>query len=143
MSVDYSRLHSPDCEQAVLGALLLPGSNAIDRIGQLKPGHFFTEAHRIIFGEIIAMAAQGQPTDPVTVAESLDVAGLSEKTGGLAYLGELANNSPTAANIGRYAQTVVDKALERGLADAKAGRVMTVDTAFARLRQELNLPGEK
>lgn len=37
----------------------------------------------------------------------------------------------------------LDKALERGLADAKAGRVMTVDTAFARLRQELNLPGEK
>ena len=35
------------------------------------------------------------------------------------------------------------KALERGLVDAKAGRVMTVDTAFARLRQELNLPGEK
>lgn len=37
----------------------------------------------------------------------------------------------------------LDKALERGLADAKAGRVMSVDTAFTRLRQELNLPGEK
>lgn len=113
--VDYSRLHSPDSEQSVLGALLMPGANAVDRIGQLKPGHFFNEAHRVIFGEILAMAAQGQPTDPVTVAERLDVAGLSEKSGGLAYLGELANNTPSAANIGRYAQTVVDKALEREL----------------------------
>ncbi len=113
--IDYARLHSPDSEQAVLGALLLPGSNAVDRIGQLKPGHFFTEAHRIIFGEIVAMAAQAMAIDPVTVAERLDVAGLSEKTGGLAYLGELANNTPSAANIGRYAQTVIDKALERDL----------------------------
>ena len=113
--IDYARLHSPDSEQAVLGALLLPGSNAVDRIGQLKPGHFFTEAHRIIFGEIVAMAAQAMAIDPVTVAERLDVAGLSEKTGGLAYLGELANNTPSAANVGRYAQTVIDKALERDL----------------------------
>ncbi|MBU1363789.1 MAG: replicative DNA helicase [Gammaproteobacteria bacterium] len=113
--IDFARLHSPDSEQAVLGALLLPGSNAVDRIGQLKPGHFFTEAHRIIFGEIVAMAAQAIAIDPVTVAERLDVAGLSEKTGGLAYLGELSLNTPSAANIGRYAQTVVDKALEREL----------------------------
>jgi replicative DNA helicase len=118
MSVDFARLHSTDSEQAVLGALLLPGSNAVDRIGQLKPGHFFTEAHRIIFAEIVAMAAQAIAIDPVTVAERLDVAGLSEKTGGLAYLGELAANTPSAANVGRYAKTVVDKALERGLVAA-------------------------
>jgi replicative DNA helicase len=108
-------LHSQDSEQSVLGALLRPGSNAIDRIGQLKPGHFFTEAHRIIFSEILAMAAQGQPIDPVTVAERLDSVGLSEKTGGLAYLGELATNTPSSANAGRYAQVVVEKALEREL----------------------------
>lgn len=116
--IDYSRLHSPESEQSVLGALMLPGSNAVDRIGTLKPGHFFTEAHRIIFAEIIAMAAQGQAVDPVTVAERLDAAGLSEKTGGLAYLGELAMNTPSAANAGRYAQVVVDKALERELVSA-------------------------
>lgn len=116
--IDYARLHSPDSEQSVIGALLLPGSNAVDRIGQLKPGHFFTEAHRIIFGEIMAMAAQAIAIDPVTVAERLDVAGLSEKTGGLAYLGELSMNTPSAANIGHYAQTVVDKALERELVAA-------------------------
>lgn len=116
--IDYARLHSPDSEQAVLGALLSPGSNAVDRIGQLKPGHFFSEAHRVIFGEIVAMAAQAIAIDPVTVAERLDAAGLSEKTGGLAYLGELAMNTPSAANAGRYAQVVVDKALERELVSA-------------------------
>lgn len=113
--IDYTRLHSPNSEQAVLGALLIPGSNAVDGIGQLKPGHFFNEAHRIIFGEIVTMAAQAIAIDPVTVAERLDAAGLSEKTGGLAYLGELSMNTPSAANIGRYAKTVVDKAQDRAL----------------------------
>ena len=140
---DFARLHSPDSEQAVLGALLLPGSSAVDRIGQLKAGHFFSEAHRIIFGEIIAMAAQGQPTDPVTVAERLDVAGLSEKTGGLAYLGELSMNTPSAANIGRYAQVVVDKALERELhrkdkALAEAAALLVL----AKKYRGLVIPGE-
>lgn len=134
--IDYTRLHSPDSEHAVIGALLMPGSNAIDRIGQLKPGHFFSEAHRIIFGEIIAMAEQGQPTDPVTVAERLDVAGLSEKSGGLAYLGELANNTPSAANIGRYAQTVLDKALERELV-AASDQIQAIATGIGATKDKL------
>lgn len=136
MSIDYARLHSPDSEMAVLGALLLPGSNAVDQIGQLKPGHFFTDAHRQIFAEILAMSAQGQPTDPVTVAERLDVAGLSENTGGLAYLGELANNTPSAANIGRYAQTVVDKALERELV-AASDQIQAIAAGFGSTKDKL------
>ena len=116
--IDYARLHSPDSEQAVLGALLLPGSTATDRIGALRPGHFFTEAHRSIFSEILAMAAQGLAVDPVTVAERLDASGLSEKTGGLAYLGELTANTPSSSNAGRYAKIVIDKSVERELVAA-------------------------
>lgn len=136
MSIDYTRLHSPDSEQSVLGALLIPGANAIDRIGQLKPGHFFTEAHRIIFGEIVAMAAQAMAIDPVTVAERLDTAGLSEKTGGLAYLGELSMNTPSAANIGRYAQIVIDKALERELVSA-SDRIQAIATGVGATKDKL------
>lgn len=136
IDMDFSRLHSPDSEQSVIGALLLPGSNAVDRIGQLKPGHFFTEAHRLIFAEITAMAAQGQAIDPVTVAERLDDAGLSEKTGGLAYLGEMAANTPSAANIGRYAQTVVEKALERELV-AASDRIQSIASGFGSTKEKL------
>ena len=136
ISLDYSRLHSLDSEHSVLGALLTPGSSAIDRIGALKPGHFFTEAHRIIFSEIMAMAAQAIAVDPVTVAERLDAAGLSEKAGGLVYLGELASNTPSAANIGRYAKTVVDKALERELA-AASGRIHEIATGLGSTNEKL------
>lgn len=134
--IDYTRLHSPDSEQAVIGALLLPGSNAVDRIGQLKPGHFFAEAHRIIFGEIVAMAAQAMAIDPVTVAEHLDATGLSDKTGGLAYLGELAANTPSTANVGRYAQTVIDKALERSLV-AASDQIQVIASGFGATKDKL------
>lgn len=133
---DYSRLHSSDTEQSVIGALLIPGSDAIDRIGNLRPAHFFAEAHRIIFGEILAMASQSIPVDPVTLAERLDAAGLSDKTGGLAYLGELAANTPSAANAGRYAQTVADKALERELV-AASDRIQAIAAGVGSTAEKL------
>lgn len=134
---DYSHLHSNDAEQSVLGALLLPGSNAVDRLGNLKPGHFFTEAHRLIFAEIMAMASQGIAIDPVTVAERIDAAGLSDKTGGLAYLGELASNTPSSANAGRYAQVVVDKALERELV-AAADQIQAIASGVGSTKDKLS-----
>lgn len=134
--IDYSRLHSNDAEQSVIGALLMPGSTAIDRIGQLKPGHFFAEAHRVIFSEIMAMASQGISVDPVTVAERLDAAGLSDKTGGLAYLGELAANTPSSANAGRYAQVVAEKSLERELV-AAADRIQAIAAGVGSTAEKL------
>ncbi len=133
--IDYSRLHSTDSEQSVLGALLLPGSNAIDRIGHLKPGHFFTEAHRIIFGEIVAMAAQAMAVDPVTVAERLESSGLSDKTGGLVYLGDLASNTPSAASCGHYAK-IVSQGFEREPVSA-ADKIQSITAGLGSTREKM------
>lgn len=133
---DYSYLHSNDAEQSVLGALLIPGSDAVDRIGNIKPGHFFAETHRLIFAELMSMWSQGISVDPVTVAERLEAAGLSDKTGGLAYLGELASNTPSSANADRYAQVVVDKALERELV-AAADQIQAIASGIGSTREKL------
>lgn len=117
MNVDFSRLHSTEAEQSVLGSLLLDPSSA-DRLGALRPEHFCSDAHRIIFTQIIAMIGSGMAVDVVTVAEEIHDIGKAEKTGGLAYLGELAVNTPTSLSIGRYAEIVVCKALERQLLSA-------------------------
>jgi len=111
--------HSIDAEQSVLGGLLLD-SSAFDRVGGLKSLHFYTEAHRMIFGVIQRMIGAGQQVDAITVAEALDDAGKSEHVGGLAYLGELAANTPSAANIGTYARIVMDRAIERQLLAANS-----------------------
>lgn len=125
---ELARLHSPESEQSVIGALLLDPSCA-DRISTLRPEHCFSEAHRLILAEILRMVSLGQQVDAVTVAEALDAAGLTEATGGLAYLGDIAQHTPSAHNVGRYAEIVVGKALERQLLGAADTIRATVEGA--------------
>lgn len=132
---NFARLASPEAEMSVLGGLLI-NPEAADRIGALRPEHFWSEAHRTIMSVMLAMIGAGKPIDVVTVAEEIDVRGLSEQTGGLAYLGELAINTPSAANIGSYAKVVVGKALERQLLVA-ADRIKEAVASTGETRDKL------
>ena len=110
--------HSVEAEQSVLGGLLLENAS-FDRIAdRIAETDFYRDEHRRIFRQIRRLLERGKPVDAVTVAESLDTAGEGSETGGLAYLGELAANTPSAANIVRYAEIVRDRALLRQLVTA-------------------------
>ncbi|HJW23931.1 MAG TPA: replicative DNA helicase [Rhodocyclaceae bacterium] len=105
--------HSIEAEQSVIGGLLLD-NNAWERIaGLVADSDFYRDEHRRIFRHITQMLDRGQPADVVTVAESLEGSNESERTGGLAYLGELAANTPSAANIRRYAEIVRERRVRR------------------------------
>ena len=109
----YLPPHSIEAEQSVIGGLLLDNS-AWERIaGLVSDADFYRDEHRRIFRHIATMLDRGQPADVVTVAESLDDTNESEATGGLAYLGELAANTPSAANIRRYAEIVRERRIRR------------------------------
>ena len=108
--------HSIEAEQSILGGLLLD-NQAWDRMGDLVADtDFYRDEHRRIYRQIRQLLENGKPADVVTVAEVLDGAGEGERTGGLAYLGELAANTPSAANIKRYAEIVRERAVLRQLA---------------------------
>ena len=107
--------HSNESEQSLLGALLLD-QNAFDRIADVvAAGDFYAAGHGAIFSAVQHLHAQGKPADVITVAELLDGAGETERTGGLAYLGELAANTPSSANVQHYAEAVRRNAVLRGL----------------------------
>ncbi len=110
--------HSVEAEQSLLGGLLLD-NQAWDKVGDLiNEGDFYRDEHRRIFRQIVRLFTTGKPADVVTVAEALDAAGDGEHSGGLAYLGELAANTPSAANIRRYAEIVRERAILRQLVSA-------------------------
>ena len=110
--------HSMEAEQSVLGGLLLDNA-AFDKIADLiAGGDFYRDEHRRIYRQICKLLERSKPADAVTVAESLDLAGEGNDTGGLAYLGELAANTPSAANIRRYAEIVRERAILRQLVTA-------------------------
>ena len=107
--------HSVEAEQSLLGGLLLDNS-AFDKIAdRVSESDFYRDEHRRIYRQIQKLLERSKPADAVTVAESLDLAGEASETGGLAYLGELAANTPSAANIGRYAEIVRERAVLRQL----------------------------
>ena len=102
---------SINSEQSILGGLMID-NNALDSIVDIiQPDDFYRRDHKIIYEHIAAMIQRGRPADSLTVAESLRDAGLDTDTGGFAYLAELVNNTPSAANIRRYAEIVHDKSV--------------------------------
>jgi replicative DNA helicase len=119
--------HSLEAEQSVLGGLLLD-NDAADRVGDVASADdFYSDAHRVIYRHVMQLIANGKPADVVTLAESLSSAQKLDYVGGLAYLGALVQNVPTAANIRHYAQIVRDRSILRQLA-ATAGEI--ADTAY-------------
>ena len=119
--------HSLEAEQSVLGGLLLD-NDAADKVGDvIGDADFYSDAHRLIYAHILRLVTDGKPADVVTVSESLASAQKLDYAGGLAYLGALVENVPTAANIRHYAQIVRDRSILRQLA-ATAGDI--ADAAY-------------
>jgi replicative DNA helicase len=115
--LDYLRVppHSVEAEQSVLGGLLLDNS-AFDRVTDiLADDDFYRFDHKIIWQHITRLIGLARPADVVTVNESLSSAGKAEEVGGLAYLNALAHNTPSAANIRRYAEIVRERSMLRKL----------------------------
>jgi replicative DNA helicase len=108
--------HSIEAEQSVLGGLLLDNS-AWDRLGDVvAEADFYRADHRLIFQHIAQLIEHNRPADALTVAESLERSGKLGDAGGQAYIGTLALNTPSAANIRRYAEIVRERSILRNLA---------------------------
>jgi len=107
--------HSIEAEQSVLGGLLLDNSG-FERIADVViDSDFYRDDHRRIYRHIAKLIERSRPADVVTVDESIKGSEDKDKTGGLAYLGALAQNTPSAHNIRRYAEIVHDRAVMRRL----------------------------
>jgi replicative DNA helicase len=119
--------HSIEAEQSVLGGLLLDNA-AWDRIADfIRNEDFYRYDHRIIFQQIIKLINASRPADVITVFEALSGIGKADEVGDLSYLNALAQNTPSAANIRRYAEIVRDRGVLRKLisvADEISGQAL-------------------
>ncbi len=109
--------HSVEAEQSVLGGLLIE-NEALDKVADiLVPSNFYRHDHRLIFEHIAKLIERNRPADIITVAESLENSAELSAVGGISYLGALAQNTPTSANIRRYAEIVHERAVMRKLVE--------------------------
>ena len=114
--------HNVQAEQSLLGGLMLDPSawDAIaDKVGEAD---FYRREHRLIFAAMEHLEAAGQPFDMVTVAEALERSHQLEVAGGMPYLGAIAKETPSAANVKAYAKIVREHSVQRQLV-AMAGTI--------------------
>lgn len=108
--------HSIEAEQGLLGAILTNGGRVLDRVeGVVSAADLYRDDHRRIFSAAKALHDAGKAVDVLTVSDALTARGESEQTGGLAYLGDIANGGFMAANARSYAATIRERATLRGL----------------------------
>ncbi|MBM6406104.1 replicative DNA helicase [Phycicoccus sp. CSK15P-2] len=105
-------------EQSVLGSMLLDKDAIADCLEQVKAQDFYRPAHEAIFDAVLDLFGRGEPADAITVADELSKRGDLARVGGQAYLHQLIQSVPTAANAGYYAEIVHERAVLRRLVEA-------------------------
>src|SRR5438045_4621036 len=134
--------HNLEAEESLLGAMLLSNDALAGAINiHLGAGDFYKPAHGHVYDAICSLYGQGEPVDPVTVAEELRRADLLESVGGLPGLLSLEARTPATSNASRYARIVEDHALLRRLIGvageiAEIGYELPDDVAMAVDRAE-------
>lgn len=107
--------HSIEAEQSLLGGLMLDNASWDQVADMVSDDDFYRRDHRLIFQAVRDLAEESSPFDVVTLSEWLQKRNQLDQAGGLAYLGMLANNTPSAANIKAYAEIVRERSVLRQL----------------------------
>lgn len=107
--------HSMEAEQSVLGSMLI-APDSWDKVAEIViEEDFYNRSHRTIYRGIIRLLQANKPVDIITVSEELESYDELEEAGGFTYLGELAQNTPSAGNVVAYAEIIKERAITREL----------------------------
>ena len=113
--MDEQLLFSNEAECAIIGALMID-HRAADRLDDsLTAEHFYRDDHRRIFAAELRLIAAGRGCDINSVFAELEESGDALRCGGVGYLGEVADGTPSSANLRRYAEIVIERAMLRSL----------------------------
>ncbi len=104
-----------DLEEAVLGALMLEKNALTAVIEFLRPEHFYSEAHKLIYEAIVDLFKNSEPVDMRTVVNQLRKNGKLELVEGAYKIAELTSKVSSAANIEYHARIVIEMAIKRNL----------------------------
>lgn len=104
-----------DAEQGILGGILQDNAALAKAMELITEADFYRPAHQKLFAGMLTLTERGDVIDAITLTDHLKVRGELESIGGAAYLAELGQAIPTAANIKHHCRLVRDKARLRSL----------------------------
>lgn len=104
-----------DAEQALLGCMIIDNEILSDILEQLDKDDFYQESHQFILSAMKMLFSERRPIDIVTLCDKLDADKNLEKAGGISYITELAQVTPSAANYKYYYDIVKRDSVNRAL----------------------------
>ena len=105
--------HDLAAEQSVLGAVFIAPDTIISLADELVPEDFYKPANKIVFKTMLSLLEKGEPIDATTMVSALTNQGDISNIGGINYVVELVNSTPTSKNVEHYAKLVKEKATLR------------------------------
>ena len=136
--------HDLAAEQSVLGSVFISPDSLIFLADALVPDDFYKPANKIVFKTMLSLLEKGEPIDATTMGSALTNQGDISKIGGITYIVELVNSTPTSKNVEHYAKLVKEKAtlrkviadLSDSLASAYQGDV-SIDDIIAKTEKSM------
>ena len=107
--------YNRDAEMALLGCMLIDSEIASDIVEKLAEEDFYQDSHKYILHAMQQVFASRKPVDLVTVADELEQEGMLEKAGGIVYLTDLTQITPSAANYKSYHEIIARDSINRKL----------------------------
>ena len=105
--------HDLVAEQSVLGAVFISPETMTSLADELVPDDFYKPANKIVFKTMLSLLEKGEPIDATTMISALTNQGDISNIGGINYVVELVNSTPTSKNVEHYAKLVKEKATFR------------------------------
>lgn len=117
VSIDEALLpHSPDAEQAVIGAILADSECLAKVLENIETSEaFYKKSHQVIFEAFKTLSEKNENIDVITTVQFLDDQGVLENVGGRSYISALTDHAPIAANAEYYAKIVKNKFMLRSM----------------------------
>lgn len=114
MSEEFRILpHDLAAEQSVLGSVFISPDSLIFLADELAPDDFYKPANKIVFKTMLSLLEKGEPIDATTMVSALTNKGQIKEIGGINYVVELVNSTPTSKNVDHYAKLVKEKSTLR------------------------------
>src|SRR3989338_4028245 len=123
--------HDEQVEACILGAVLIDKDAISEVVDFIRPAYFYKDHHSTVYSAIMSLYERHEPVDIVTVTAELKKMGKYKEIGGTAFLTDLSNLVPTAANIEMYCRIVTDHYIRRRLI---AGAAEIEENAFEEKR---------
>lgn len=146
METDFTLPESIESERLILSNLLCDKhGEAFECCSKLKPHHFLTRSHAIIFDSMLKLHQESKATDLVTVTDALISNGKIQEIGGHNELNKLFSSHLTIGHTSQHVEILMEKYRLRKLIDicesSKISAVNNQDSSDCISKLEMELFG--